>query len=279
MSEESTKTDQTQSPELSDTVPTQNPDLSDTVSTQTPELFDTVSIQRSELSITDPTVTGPAATTADQPIERQDPSPPPETSALPSESNIETEQTGSAIEKQPSEEPPQVEMELASDPPAHIAAGSQLRWPLVVLLRSTKSKAAAPNALSRQNQSFGGVWAFVSLMSADGSTSLAPPHPELLLGQPVASIRSLPDVQGQESSAFAYASFPGLAIALPGRYLFKINVVDMHSAHMGSTARVLKPLHTDTFDVVDEMNPAEAAAAESIVAKAFARLEEIGLTI
>jgi hypothetical protein len=228
MSEESAKTDQTQNPELLDTVPNQTPESYVTVPIQTPELVDTVSIQRPGLSDTDPTATSPAATIPQQPIESQDPSPPPEPSALPSESNIRIEQTGSAIEKQSSEEPPQVEMELASDPPAHIAAGSQLRWPLVVLLRSTKSKAAAPNAPSRQNQSFGGVWAFVSLMSADGLTSLAPPHPELLLGQPVASIRSLPDVQGQEGSAFAYASFPGLAITSPGRYSFKINVVDMH---------------------------------------------------
>ena len=131
-------------------------------------------------------------------------------------------------EEQPSdlEEQVKVEMEFALPPPNRVAAGSRLATPIVILFKATKRKSTISRPAAQQ-QNFGGIWAYLSLMDAVSKTSLAPPRTDLLLGQPVASIHNLPNRMDDDDTSFAYTKFPGLTITTPGRYCFRINVIDM----------------------------------------------------
>jgi hypothetical protein len=115
-------------------------------------------------------------------------------------------------------------MELAIAPPSRLPARRQLAVPVVVTFKLSKLK---QQANAQQGEDLSGVWAYLSLMTEDGSTSLAPPRKDLLGGSPAASIHALaPEVEGSGGS-FAYAMFPGLSVTVPGRYCFRISIIDM----------------------------------------------------
>lgn len=165
---------------------------------------------------------------------------------------------------------PLYEMELAITPPRRIAAGVMLEAPLVVTFSTSKEKKRALEAGEMTDLS--GIWAFVSLMKDDRSESLAPPRKDLLRGRTTDSIHPIGQKESGDEQPFAYARFPGLTITEPGRYCFKVNIIDMNkyvkSTRSGltlpeliesspileeagrSNAKVLPALHSDVFDVV-----------------------------
>jgi hypothetical protein len=117
------------------------------------------------------------------------------------------------------------EMELAIAPPTRIPAGIQLGAPLVVTFQASKLKRRPATAESEDGQDLSGVWAYVSLTNEDRSRILAPPATDLLQGNPAASISPL---SPKPNAPFAYAVFSGLTITTPGRYCFRVNVIDMN---------------------------------------------------
>lgn len=121
---------------------------------------------------------------------------------------------------------PSFEMELALAPPNRIPAGTKLGAPLVVTFKASKLKRRPATAGGGDGRDLSGVWAYISLMNEDKSRSLAPPRTDLLRGDPAASIYPLATESGRDS--FAYATFPDLSITTPGRYCFRINIIDMN---------------------------------------------------
>jgi hypothetical protein len=113
-------------------------------------------------------------------------------------------------------------MELAVAPPNRIPAGTQLGAPLVVTFKASKLKRRPATA---ESEDLSGVWAYISLVSEDQSRILSLPRTNLLRGEPAASIYPL---SHEASEPFAYALWPSLAITTPGRYCFRINVIDMN---------------------------------------------------
>lgn len=113
------------------------------------------------------------------------------------------------------------DMELAVRPPPRVAAGLTLDAPLVV----TFSTASYGQRNVAGLQDLSGVWAYLSLVTADRKQSLAPPQKDLLLGHIADSIHPLETVNNRQP--FAYATFSGVAIMRPGRYCFKVNIIDM----------------------------------------------------
>jgi hypothetical protein len=118
------------------------------------------------------------------------------------------------------------EMELAITPPRLIAAGVKLELPLVVTFRPSSVRRQVRGG--REVSDFSGVWAFVSLMTEDRRESLAPPQKDLLRGHVSDSIHPLEQEEATEGQPFAYAKFPELAITRPGRYCFRVNIIDMN---------------------------------------------------
>lgn len=132
-------------------------------------------------------------------------------------------------------------MELALAPPSRILAGIKLGAPLVVTFQASKLKR---RPASESDKDLSGVWAYVCLVNEDQSRILAPPRTDLLHGEPAASIYPLPESTGP----FAYAVFPGLAITTPGRYCFRINIIDMNrcvprALVLAANSRSVRPAH------------------------------------
>lgn len=118
------------------------------------------------------------------------------------------------------------DMELAIKPPRRIAAGVKLENPLVVTFSTSRSKGRGNGIAEMQDVS--GVWAYVSLVTEDQRESLAPPQKGLLRGQTADSIHPFHRDEVGDGQPFAYATFPDLAITKPGRYCFRINIIDMN---------------------------------------------------
>ena len=148
-------------------------------------------------------------------------------------------------------------MELAIAPPNRIPAGSQLGAPLVVTFQASKLKRRPATA---EDHDLSGVWAYISLTSEDKSRVLAP-STELLQGNPAATIYPL-----NAENVFAYAVFPGLKISTPGRYCFRVNIIDMNRCvevrlpfiadlMSSGAAKLLPAIHSNVFDVVDGSVP------------------------
>jgi hypothetical protein len=117
-------------------------------------------------------------------------------------------------------------MELATAPPRRMAAGVTLEAPLVVTFSTSTPRRRESTVNDPTNLS--GVWAYVSLMNEDRSESLAPPQNDLLRGRTLDSIHPITQRGGGQTQPFAYATFPDLSITRPGRYCFKVNVIDMN---------------------------------------------------
>lgn len=96
----------------------------------------------------------------------------------------------------------------------------------MVTFKASKLKRRPATAEGGDGRDLSGVWAYISLMSEDKSHSLAPPRTDLLRGDAAASIYPLAAESDRDS--FAYATFPDLEITTPGRYCFRINVIDMN---------------------------------------------------
>ena len=137
-------------------------------------------------------------------------------------------------------------MELAIRPPRRIAVGIKLETPLVVTFSASKLRKRA--FVPGEVKDLSGVWAFVSLMTEDRSRSLAPPQTDLLRGHMADSIHPITHDDGREEQPFAYATFPSLEITRPGRYCFRVNIIDMNQY-------VLKPIEAAQTNGYQTIHP------------------------
>ena len=118
------------------------------------------------------------------------------------------------------------DMELAITPPQQVAAGRSLEAPLVVTFRNSRTKKRASGV--RESSDLSGIWAFVSLMTEERRHSLAPPQKDLLRGRTADSVHPLVIDDAEKEEPFAYVTFPDLVITRPGRYCFRVNIIDMN---------------------------------------------------
>lgn len=146
-------------------------------------------------------------------------SPQPTRSVEPTES--EGLDTATLVESQGS--PYAMEMVLA--PPRRIAVGETFGAPLVVTVSARRRRGRRASE-TQQISDLNGIWAFLSLITADGKESLAPPRHDLLKGNITDTIHPLSTVPQTDEDPFAYVTFPGLRINEPGRYRFKVNLID-----------------------------------------------------
>ena len=120
-------------------------------------------------------------------------------------------------------------MELAVAPPSRIAAGVALDPPLVItFVASAEGQRESNGTGNGRFNDIIGVWAFLTLVSADRSECLAPPRQDLLQGSLADSIHPIHQPQKGSDRVIGYAKFPDLAISEPGRYCFRVNLVDMN---------------------------------------------------
>lgn len=121
-------------------------------------------------------------------------------------------------------------MELAIAPPSRVGVGVVLRQPLVVTFSTGEgNKRANGDTSSKVFHDMSGVWAFVSLTSADMQQTLDPPQSDLLRGKRTDSIHLVhQDQEGSDHVTVAYAKFRELAITKPGSYRIRVNVIDMN---------------------------------------------------
>ena len=72
-----------------------------------------------------------------------------------------------------------------------------------------------------------GVWVFVSLVTGDGTQTLAPPRDDLLLGRRADSIHPVFEEPGPEEVTVGYAVFSDLSISEPGSFCLRASLIDM----------------------------------------------------
>lgn len=119
-------------------------------------------------------------------------------------------------------------MELAIAPPSRVGVGVILRQPVVVTFNSSEGGKRANGGGTLTLQDMSGVWAFVSLTSADMRQTLDPPQSDLLRGRRTDSIHPIHQDQEGEHVTIAYAKFRELVITKPGSYRIRVNLIDMN---------------------------------------------------
>lgn len=144
---------------------------------------------------------------------------------------------------------------------------------MVTFKASKLKRRPAAAAGAGDGQDLSGVWAYISLMNEDKSRSLAPPRTDLLRGEPAASIYPLASEADRDT--FAYAIFPDLEILKPGRYCFRINIIDMNRCvrkvcpqsrmltppsppgeeSQSETAKLLPAIYTQVFEAAEGAQP------------------------
>lgn len=118
-------------------------------------------------------------------------------------------------------------MELAIAPPSRVGVGVVLHQPLVVTF-STKEGDKRVDEGSLTLQDMSGIWAFVSLTSADMQETLDPPQGDLLRGRRTDSVHPIHQEQEGDNVTVAYAKFRELVITKPGSYRIRVNIIDMN---------------------------------------------------
>src|SRR4051794_18095808 len=119
------------------------------------------------------------------------------------------------------------DMELAIAPPLRVGVGVVLHQPLVVTF-STSERDKQANSAALEPQDMSGIWAFVSLTSADMQETLDPPQDDLLRGRRTDSIHPIHQDQEGDHVTVAYARFRELVITKPGSYRIRVNIIDMN---------------------------------------------------
>jgi len=165
-------------------------------------------------------------------------------------------------------------MHLAVAPPETIVAGVALTSPVLVTFEvsvaARDQSGDGPRAID-----FNGCWAFLSLVAEDRKQVLAPPRKDLLEGTIADSIHELDSLQeGSSSQIIGYAAFKDLKISEPGKYCFGVNVVDVNDTISSTEVKVLKVIHSETFQVVNETQ-VQVAPPPAVLT----RLREIGIEI
>lgn len=135
------------------------------------------------------------------------------------------------------------EMNVLVQPPPQIRPGEVLNPPVVVRLE----KIAGCNYSEFAAYDPAVLWAFVSVTTEDGQTSLAPPRDDLLSGTPTDSVHTLDYAEGHEAG---FMSFTDIAIRDSGRYrlrisLVKVNAPGNNSSNVNLQSTLSRVIHVD----------------------------------
>ena len=110
-------------------------------------------------------------------------------------------------------------MNVVVGPPPQVRPGATLNPPIIVRLARTDVEDEAVRDTSR-------LFAFVSVTSEDGSTSLAPPRSDLVSGNLSDSVHALENDSGEsDDEEVGYLSFPDIRIQNPGNYRLRVSLM------------------------------------------------------
>lgn len=107
-----------------------------------------------------------------------------------------------------------------------MVAGTALKEPIVVTFEVGKAEKGEFDV--QTGPEITTSWVFLSLMSEDGSQCLAPPDQDLLQGRVADSVHRVLEEHNGDQSIVAYATFSDLVIYKPGRYCFRVSIIDMN---------------------------------------------------
>lgn len=153
------------------------------------------------------------------------------------------------------------DMSIVLEPAAHARPGNVLRPPMVIKL---KHRNAGSNFGGRQ-QDYAHLWTLASIVSEEGTTALAPPRTDLLLGSPVNSIHKAARTGNDEE--VGYVCFSDLAFQKPGKYRIRVSLIRMEGLG-GSTASSVQG-GANLQSVVSRIIQVDAAATVSPCSKYF----------
>ncbi|KAI4251206.1 MAG: hypothetical protein LQ352_004995 [Teloschistes flavicans] len=113
-------------------------------------------------------------------------------------------------------------MHILVQPPHEARSGHVLTPATTVSLRSHQSDGEGENAADK----VAGCWAFVSVVTEDGSTSLAPPSTTLLSGTLVDSVRETSS-HNEDDEEVGRILLENITINQPGEYRLHISLLRM----------------------------------------------------
>lgn len=153
------------------------------------------------------------------------------------------------------------DMTIVLEPAASVRPVNVLRPPMVIKL---KRRNGASNVGGRQ-QDYAHLWALASVVSEEGTTALAPPRTDLLLGTPVNSIHKAARNGNEEE--VGYVCFTDLAIQQPGRYRIRISLIRMEG--LGGSAASSVQGGANLQSVVSRIIHVDAAASAAPCSKSL----------
>ena len=120
-------------------------------------------------------------------------------------------------------------MNVIVEPPPQVRPGATLNPPIIVRLARTDVEDEAVGDTSQ-------LFAFVSVTSEDGSTSLAPPSSDLVSGNLSDSVHTLESDSEFDDEEAGFLSFPDIQIQNPGNYRLRVSLMKL-DAGGGSGSR------------------------------------------
>lgn len=111
-------------------------------------------------------------------------------------------------------------MHVIIEPPQQVRPGRILNPPIVVRLDKTEAEDESVTDPSL-------LFAFISITSEDGSTSLAPPRDDLIAGNLSDSVHTLDSDSESDEEEVGFLSFPNLRIQDPGNYRLRVSLMKM----------------------------------------------------
>ncbi|KAI4131780.1 MAG: hypothetical protein LQ347_002834 [Umbilicaria vellea] len=151
------------------------------------------------------------------------------------------------------------DMSIVLEPAARVRPANVLRPPMVIKLKHRNGVLNAGN----RGPDYAHMWALASIVSEEGTTALAPPRTDLLLGTPVNSIHKA--ARSGNDEEVGYVCFTDLAIQQPGKYRIRVSLIRMEGLG-GSTASSVQG-GANLQSVVSRIIHVDAAATVSPCSK------------
>ncbi|KAI4155922.1 MAG: hypothetical protein LQ340_000648 [Diploschistes diacapsis] len=150
-------------------------------------------------------------------------------------------------------------MHVIIEPPQQVRPGRILNPPIVVRLDKTEAEDESVTDPSL-------LFAFISITSEDGSTSLAPPRDDLIAGNLSDSVHTLDSDSESDEEEVGFLSFPNLRIQDPGNYRLRVSLMKMEvtdsSASTGAMnlqSTLSRVIHVNSE--AEDLSPGEEEAA------------------
>ena len=134
-------------------------------------------------------------------------------------------------------------------PPQQVRPGAILNPPLVI--RLDRGDTSDGNRVDTSR-----LFGLVSVTSADGSTSLAPPRNDLVAGRLTNSIRTLNDSEDSGQEDFGYLTYSDIRIQDPGRYRLRVSLMRFDGGDAPGTGGAMN-IQSTLSDVIRVDNSAQ----------------------